>query len=61
MAFQRSRPAQAAWTAFDERFRVSARRHVQPSFNEIREILNLAQVMAYGLDGGALRWAGRKR
>lgn len=49
-------PLEAAWNQFDERFRVSARRHVQPSFNEVREILNLAQVMAYGLAGGSLKF-----
>ena len=40
-------PLEAAWRSFDGRFKVSARRFVAPSFNEIREILNLAQVMAF--------------
>ncbi|KAH8047888.1 hypothetical protein JL720_15997 [Aureococcus anophagefferens] len=45
--FHTALPLEAAWRSFDARFKVSARRFVAPSFNEIREILNLAQVMAF--------------
>jgi len=40
-------PLAATWAAFDARYRVSRRRFVQPSFNEIRQILNEAQVRAF--------------
>jgi IMP and pyridine-specific 5'-nucleotidase len=35
-----------AFMLYDEKYAVSQRRHLPPSFNEIRHILNLAQVMA---------------
>jgi IMP and pyridine-specific 5'-nucleotidase len=39
-------PAKAAWLAYDAKYCASKRRYVTPTFNEIRHILNLAQVMA---------------
>lgn len=45
--FHTSLPLAAAWATFDARYRVSRRRFVAPTFNEIREILNLAQVKAF--------------
>ena len=39
-------PLQAAWLAYDTKYAVSMRRHLPPSFPEIRHTLNLAQVMA---------------
>ena len=39
-------PLVAAWRAYDAKYCVSARRFVPPSFDEVRHILNLAQVMA---------------
>ena len=36
-----------AWSAYDARYRVSARRFVNISFNEIRHICNLAQLLAF--------------
>ena len=35
-----------AWKAYDAKYKVSARLHVQPTFNEVRQILNLSQLMA---------------
>ena len=40
-------PLARAWRRFDATYRISKRRFVSPSFNEIREILNLAQVLAF--------------
>ena len=31
---------------YDAKYKVSSRRCVQPSFNEVRHVLNLAQVLA---------------
>ncbi|KAJ2879669.1 IMP 5'-nucleotidase, partial [Coemansia asiatica] len=39
-------PLQTAFSRINKRDRISARKHVPPSFNDIRRILNLAQVMA---------------
>ncbi|KAJ1822408.1 IMP 5'-nucleotidase [Coemansia sp. RSA 2599] len=39
-------PLQHAFRRINRRDRISARKHVPPSFNDIRRILNLAQVMA---------------
>mmetsp|Transcript_5645 Transcript_5645/g.9734 ORF Transcript_5645/g.9734 Transcript_5645/m.9734 type:complete len:463 (+) Transcript_5645:21-1409(+) len=39
-------PMVQAWNAYDAKYKVSKRKFVQCSFNEIRHILNLAQVMA---------------
>ncbi|KAJ2706511.1 IMP 5'-nucleotidase [Coemansia sp. IMI 203386] len=39
-------PLQQAFSKINKRDRISARKHVPPSFNDIRRILNLAQVMA---------------
>ena len=39
-------PLQAAWLAYDTKYAVSMRRHLPPSFPEIRHTPNLAQVMA---------------
>jgi IMP and pyridine-specific 5'-nucleotidase len=54
--FHTALPLVAAWRAFDARFRLSARRFVAPTFNEIREILNLAQVKAFAGVPGGLRF-----
>ncbi|KAI9189005.1 IMP 5'-nucleotidase [Blastocladiella emersonii ATCC 22665] len=43
-------PLRDAFAAHDERLALSARRHVPPSFNEIRGILNTAQIMALAPD-----------
>lgn len=45
--FFTSLPLAATWESFDAQYRVSRRRFVQPSFNEIRQILNEAQVRAF--------------
>jgi IMP and pyridine-specific 5'-nucleotidase len=45
-AFFTPLPLRDAWLMYDAKYRVSCRRFVQPSFNEIRHILNLAQVLA---------------
>ncbi len=39
-------PLKRAFLFYDDKYKVTARRHVCMSFNEIRQILNLAQVMA---------------
>jgi len=39
-------PLRDAWTMYDAKYKVSSRRCVQPSFNEVRHVLNLAQVLA---------------
>ena len=44
-AFHTRLPLRRAWAIYDAKYHVSSRRHVQPSFNEIRHILNLAQVL----------------
>ncbi len=41
-------PVAAAFAKYDKKYAISNRRCVTPSFNEIRHILNLAQVMAIG-------------
>ena len=35
-----------AWKLYDAKYKVSSRRFVQPSFNEVRHVLNLGQVIA---------------
>ena len=35
-----------AFEIYDDKYAVSQRRHLPPTFNEIRHILNLAQVIA---------------
>lgn len=37
-----------AFEEYNRKYSISSRRHIAPSFNEIRHILNLAQVMAIG-------------
>ena len=39
-------PLREAWAQYDAKYNLSKRRWIQPSFNEIRHILNLAQVKA---------------
>ncbi|KAJ2778090.1 IMP 5'-nucleotidase [Coemansia javaensis] len=39
-------PLERAFRHINQRNRISARKHVPPSFNDIRRILNMAQVMA---------------
>lgn len=39
-------PLRAAYEIYNEKHRLSKRKHIQISFNEIRHILNLAQIMA---------------
>jgi IMP and pyridine-specific 5'-nucleotidase len=41
-------PLRAAFEIYNEKHRLTKRKHIQISFNEIRHILNLAQVMALG-------------
>lgn len=41
-------PLRQAFEKYDAKYNITKRRHVPPSFNEIRHILNLAQVMALG-------------
>ena len=45
-SFHTSLPLEEAWRRYDNKYCVSARRTVAPSFNEVRHTLNLAQVMA---------------
>jgi len=44
--FHTSLPLKKAFLYYDSKYNVTNRRHVTLSFNEIRQILNLAQVMA---------------
>lgn len=44
--FHTSLPLTIAFLLYDEKYSVTSRRHVTLSFNEIRQILNLSQVMA---------------
>jgi IMP and pyridine-specific 5'-nucleotidase len=44
--FHTSLPMRKAFKIYDEKYAVSQRRHLPPTFNEIRHILNLAQVIA---------------
>lgn len=46
--FHTSLPLREAFQMYDAKYRVTCRRYVSPSFNEIRHTLNLAQVMAIG-------------
>eukprot|EP00927_Polykrikos_kofoidii_P019747 TRINITY_DN19256_c0_g1_i1.p1 TRINITY_DN19256_c0_g1~~TRINITY_DN19256_c0_g1_i1.p1 ORF type:complete len:435 (-),score=73.72 TRINITY_DN19256_c0_g1_i1:227-1531(-) len=39
-------PLERAFEFYDSKYSISQRRHVTPSFNEIRHILNIAQIMA---------------
>ncbi len=41
-------PLSQAFLLYDTKYAISARRHVSPSFNEIRHIMNLSQVNAIG-------------
>lgn len=41
-------PLSQAFALYDSKYSISKRRFISPSFNEIRHILNLAQVMAIG-------------
>lgn len=45
-SFHTPLPLEEAWRRYDNKYCVSARRTVAPSFNEVRHTLNLAQVMA---------------
>jgi IMP and pyridine-specific 5'-nucleotidase len=38
-------PLEEAWRRYDTKYRVSSRRSVPPSFNEVRHTMNLAQVI----------------
>jgi len=40
-------PLARAWKRYDETYRISRRRFVSPSFNEIRGVFNVAQVLAF--------------
>ena len=44
-------PLAAAFDAYDGKYAISGRRFVAPSFNEIRHMLNLAQVMTVSSPG----------
>lgn len=37
-------PLRAAWNIYDSKYKVSQRRFVQPGFDDVRHVLNLAQV-----------------
>merc|ERR1711957_423692 len=39
-------PTKKAWEVYDAKYCASRRKSVAPSFNEIRHVLNLAQIMA---------------
>lgn len=41
-------PLRAAFEIYNEKHRLTKRKHIQISFNELRHILNLAQIMAFG-------------
>ena len=49
--FHTALPLARAYRRFDATYKISRRRFVSPSFNEIREILNLAQVLAFERPG----------
>ena len=42
--FHTGLPMREAFRIYDEKYAVSVRRHLPPTFNEIRHVLNLAQV-----------------
>ena len=44
--FHTNLPMRQAYQVYDDKYAVSQRRHLPPTFNEIRHILNLAQVIA---------------
>lgn len=44
--FHTTLPMRQAYKMYDDKYAVSQRRHLPPTFNEIRHILNLAQVIA---------------
>jgi IMP and pyridine-specific 5'-nucleotidase len=46
--FHTSLPLKDAFDVYDRKYSISKRRFVSPSFNEIRHILNLSQIMAIG-------------
>lgn len=46
--FHTALPMRAAFELYDRKYAVSSRRHVSPSFNEIRHMLNIAQILAIG-------------
>lgn len=46
--FHTALPMRAAFEQYDRKYAVSSRRHVSPSFNEIRHMLNIAQILAIG-------------
>lgn len=47
-----------AFELYNEKYRITARKHIPPSFNEIRHILNLAQVMSIGTSLSILTFDG---
>jgi IMP and pyridine-specific 5'-nucleotidase len=46
--FHTSLPLSTAFSMYDAKYSISKRRFISPTFNEIRHILNLSQVMAIG-------------
>lgn len=56
--FHTSLPMRQAFEIYDEKYSVSRRRQLPPTFNEIRHILNLAQVLALGKDLSLLSFDG---
>lgn len=46
--FHTALPIMLAFKTYDNKYSISRRRHIAPTFNEIRHILNLAQIMAIG-------------
>lgn len=49
-AFHTQLPLASAFRIYDNKYAITKRRHIPPSFNEVRHILNLAQIMAIGED-----------
>ncbi|KAJ1458572.1 IMP-specific 5-nucleotidase [Pelagophyceae sp. CCMP2097] len=50
-------PLAEAWLLYDAKNHISKRRFVSPSFNEIREILNMSQILAFRAPGAAGEFA----
>lgn len=46
--FHTSLPMLRAFRIYDTKYSITQRRHIAPTFNEIRHILNLAQIIAIG-------------
>ena len=56
--FHTALPMREAFHIYDAKYSISCRKHIPPSFNEVRHILNLAQVIALGGDLSLITFDG---